>query len=125
MTPTAPADADRRLGRWQRAAWLHPTTLLAVLLCAALALAAWAAVNRPVEVPDFHDREGGAEFGRVWQRSSRHVPARAGPGGRQHPQPGENCTRRPAAGRRHDRSDSHLHCRRRDGRSCRRLAAVT
>ena len=68
MTPTATADADRppaaaavRLRQRSRT-WLHPTTLLAVLLCAGAALLAWAAVNRPVAVPDYHGRVAGLAF---------------------------------------------------------------
>jgi exo-beta-1,3-glucanase (GH17 family)/cellulose synthase/poly-beta-1,6-N-acetylglucosamine synthase-like glycosyltransferase len=44
------------------AGFLHPTTLLAVLLAACLAFGAWAAANRPVAAPDFTGRIGGLAF---------------------------------------------------------------
>ena len=42
--------------------WLHPTTVLAVLLCAALAFAVWAAANRRVELADYRGSLGGLSF---------------------------------------------------------------
>ncbi|MCW3475788.1 glycosyltransferase [Limobrevibacterium gyesilva] len=58
-TTDAPADAPSA-GR--ASAFLHPATLLAVLLCACLAMLAWAGVNRPAAVPDFHGRVAGLAF---------------------------------------------------------------
>ena len=44
------------------AAWLHPGTVFAVLLCAGMAFAAWLAADRPVAVPDFRGSVQGLAF---------------------------------------------------------------
>ena len=54
MRPTLPASFLSR--------WLHPTTLLAVLLAVALAVGCWSAANRPVPMPDVAGRIGGMAF---------------------------------------------------------------
>ncbi|MBN8891923.1 MAG: glycosyl transferase [Rhodospirillales bacterium 70-18] len=53
MTHPAPPVARR---------WTDPATLLALLACAAVAFALWAAANRPVAVPDFNGRVAGLAF---------------------------------------------------------------
>jgi exo-beta-1,3-glucanase (GH17 family)/cellulose synthase/poly-beta-1,6-N-acetylglucosamine synthase-like glycosyltransferase len=45
-----------------RRSWFHPTTLLAVALCASLSLAAWSKIEQPVPVPDFHGTVAGLAF---------------------------------------------------------------
>jgi exo-beta-1,3-glucanase (GH17 family)/cellulose synthase/poly-beta-1,6-N-acetylglucosamine synthase-like glycosyltransferase len=46
----------------RRSGFLHPTTLLAVLLAAGLAFGLWAAANRPANAPDFNGRIAGLAF---------------------------------------------------------------
>lgn len=58
--PARRARAARRPSRLGAA--LPPATLLAVLLCALLALGLWAAAARPVAAPDFHGRISGLAF---------------------------------------------------------------
>ncbi len=56
--------ADRSVGQppAKRRGWLHPTTLFALALAAAVNLGAWWAMNRPVAVPDFTGTVGGLAF---------------------------------------------------------------
>ena len=62
MTTIDAAPRPARAGQGRLAAFLHPTTSLAVLLCALLAFGAWAMVNRPVEVPGFDGQIAGLAF---------------------------------------------------------------
>src|SRR5579864_2961333 len=43
-------------------AWFHPTTLMAVALCAGVSLGVWHKVEQPVAVPDFHGSVAGLAF---------------------------------------------------------------
>lgn len=61
MTTFSPMLAQRRPLARLRAA-VAPTSLLAVLACAVLALGIWAAANRPVVVPDFRGEVSGMAF---------------------------------------------------------------
>jgi exo-beta-1,3-glucanase (GH17 family)/cellulose synthase/poly-beta-1,6-N-acetylglucosamine synthase-like glycosyltransferase len=56
--PKCSEAGDRRFNR----AWLHPGTVLALLLCAAAAFGVWALLNRPVALADFHGRVAGLAF---------------------------------------------------------------
>jgi exo-beta-1,3-glucanase (GH17 family)/cellulose synthase/poly-beta-1,6-N-acetylglucosamine synthase-like glycosyltransferase len=62
MTTIEAAPRPARAGQGRLAAFLHPTTSLAVLLCALLAFGAWAMINRPVEVPGFDGQIAGLAF---------------------------------------------------------------
>jgi exo-beta-1,3-glucanase (GH17 family)/cellulose synthase/poly-beta-1,6-N-acetylglucosamine synthase-like glycosyltransferase len=42
--------------------WLHPGTVLALLLCALVSFCAWAAINRPVDLPEFRGTVAGLGF---------------------------------------------------------------
>jgi exo-beta-1,3-glucanase (GH17 family)/cellulose synthase/poly-beta-1,6-N-acetylglucosamine synthase-like glycosyltransferase len=59
--PRAVPPRPRAAGAARRG-WLDPGTWLAIALCAAVALAVWAQVERPVPVPDFGGRVAGLAF---------------------------------------------------------------
>jgi exo-beta-1,3-glucanase (GH17 family)/cellulose synthase/poly-beta-1,6-N-acetylglucosamine synthase-like glycosyltransferase len=54
--------APRRQARHPLHHWLHPTTMLALLLCALLAFMVWAAANREVVLPDYRGTIQGLSF---------------------------------------------------------------
>ncbi len=62
MTTIDAVPRPARAGQGRLAAFLHPTTILAVLLCALLALGTWTLVNRPAEVPGFTGEVAGLAF---------------------------------------------------------------
>jgi len=61
-TMTTTASLPQVAQQQARRAFLHPTTLFAVLLCALAAFALWATFERPAAVPDFTGEVGGLAF---------------------------------------------------------------
>jgi exo-beta-1,3-glucanase (GH17 family)/cellulose synthase/poly-beta-1,6-N-acetylglucosamine synthase-like glycosyltransferase len=59
---TTTASLPRAARKQSRRAFLHPTTLLAVLFCALAALGTWTILERPVAVPDYNGEIGGLAF---------------------------------------------------------------
>jgi len=68
LTPDSASRSVAAKGRSGRGAqhrlrdWLHPTTMLAVILCALVASMVWAGVNRPVALPEFRGTIQGLSF---------------------------------------------------------------